>query len=224
MTAAYAATTRRFILHPADGREKFTTPWTEKGGFVWQLQCFENGSLQQNNLRCLLSLLAVARWSKRFALMCVPEMFFQLPKNTQILSMYHSVQAWASPIEGCCDLGIWAVCFSCWFSPGGGLPGTASEKDNVNTSEVFVGGWGGVCHLVSSSGEVNLVLTVSFDLIGKTRNDTKRKITVTPFLRETRLSSNAITEMARRLLLSPECSVELSECVTELLREIEIPS
>ena len=26
------------------------------------------------------------------ALMCVPEMFFQLPKYTQILSMYHSVQ------------------------------------------------------------------------------------------------------------------------------------
>lgn len=43
------------------------------------------------------------------ALMWVSEMFFQLSKYTQILSMYHSVQVWTSPIEGYCDLGTWAV-------------------------------------------------------------------------------------------------------------------
>ena len=60
-----------------------------------------------------------------------------------------------------------------------------------------------------------MVLTVSFDLIGKTRNDAKRKITLMPFLWETRLTSNAITVMSRLLLLlSPECSVELSKRVT----------
>jgi len=55
------------------------------------------------------------------------------------------------------------------------------------------------CHLVSPSGEANLILSVSFDLIGKPKNDAKRKIT--PFLWETRLASNAVTVMSCLLLL-----------------------
>lgn len=91
------------------------------------------------------------------------------------------------------------------------MPDTKSEKYTVNINVV----WVYFCQLISPSGETNLVLTVSFDLIAKTRNDVKRKITLAPFLWETRLTSNAMTVMSRLLLLlSPKCLVELSECVT----------